>query len=327
MNIENIFYLLGGIGLFILGINLLTKSLENFSGSKLTQLIEKYTKNKYNCVLIGAAITAIVQSSSAITVIIIGLVESGIMTLTQAVGIIMGANIGTTITGIIISIRLEIFAPLIVFIGIIIPYFIRNILVNRICKIISGFGILFWGMGIMGSAVKPLSSSPIFITTISSLKSPMFGLLIGIIFTAIVQSSSVSTGIIEALAMAGLVTLDEAIFFIYGQNIGTCVTALLASFGTKKIISKQVAAVHFLFNIIGTLIFVPITIMFPFTTLIKNIMVENAMTQIALVHVIFNIITTIILLPFSEYLIKLSYRLVPKHKKNINRGVNHEIIY
>lgn len=317
MTVENVFSMLCGLGLFLFGMKLMGEGLELAAGSKLRILIEKLTQNKYLGALVGIIVTAIIQSSSATTVMVVGFVNAGLMNLTQAVGVIMGANIGTTVTGIMIAINLTKLAPFAIFIGVIMLSFAKRAKVRHVGQIITGFGILFFGMETMSSSMAPLAQSPTFKDLIISLENPFIGLLIGLAFTAVIQSSSASIGVLQALGMAGVITLPSAIFVIYGQNIGTCATTILSSIGTNKT-AKRTAVIHLLFNVIGTVLFVIITLLFPFTSFIEGLAPNNIMAQISIIHVIFNVVTTLILLPFSNILIKASYKIIKGEDKKKN---------
>lgn len=310
--LENLFNMLGGLGLFLLGIREMTQSLEKVSESFIKDTIDKFTKNKYMAAFIGVIITVIVQSSSAVTVIVVGMVEAGLMALNQAAAVIMGANIGTTVTSLIIAINLLSLAPLFIFGGVVFVFF-KNKFLKTLGSILTGFGILFLGMNMMSSAAKPLSNLPIVKEFLISFNNPIIGVLFGVTFTAVVQSSSVSIGMLEALSLAGTISLRNAAFIIYGQNVGTCITALFAAFGTGKV-AKRTVAIHFLFNIIGAVMFIGLTLFTPFLQLIEKIFSQNIMFQISSLHILFNVVSTIILLPFTDALIKLAYKIVPDKK-------------
>ncbi len=312
MNLENIFNMLGGLGLFLFGIGEMSKSLKMFSGSLIEDIIKKFTTNKYIGVLVGFIITALIQSSSATTVIVVGLVNAGMMALEQTVGVIMGANVGTTVTSLIIAINLLGLAPIIIFIGAILLSFKSNFL-KSVGSVLTGFGILFLGMNMMSKAAKPISRLPVIKEILMSFENPFIGLLAGLVFTAIVQSSSVSIGILEALGLGGAISLWNASFIIYGQNIGTCVTALIAAVGAG-VTTKRTVAIHVLFNLVGAAIFTGITLFFPFLPFLEQIFPQNIMIQISAVHILFNLISTVLLLPFSNLLIKLSCKIVPENK-------------
>ena len=313
MTITNIFSLVGGLGLFLYGMNAMSHGLEEAAGNKMQSILEKLTSNKFLGVLVGALITALIQSSSATTVMVVGFVNSGLMTLSGAVWVIMGANIGTTITGQLIALDITAMAPLISFIGVAMIVFFKNQRVNAVGQILAGLGILFMGMDMMSTAMEPLRSMPEFINIITTFENPLIGILVGALFTAVIQSSSASVGILQALAMSGVITLPSAIYVLYGQNIGTCITSVLASIGAERN-AKRATVIHLSFNIIGTILFVGISMMTPFASIVASSSPNSVATQIANVHTIFNVVTTIILLPFGSYLVKLSYIILPENK-------------
>ena len=312
--------MVGGLGFFLFGMKLMGDGLELAAGPKLRDMIERLTTNKYMGALIGVAVTAIIQSSSATTVMVVSFVNAGLMNLAQAVGVIMGANVGTTVTGLIIAINLVAIAPLAVFIGVVMICFLKKNKVKHIGQIILGFGILFMGMDIMSTAMKPLAQIPEVTSIITKFSNPLLGVLVGMIFTAIIQSSSASVGVLQALGAAGAITLPSAVYVIYGQNIGTCITAIISCIGTTKT-AKRTAVVHLLFNVIGALLFTLITILFPFTYLIERLAPSNMMLQISMVHIIFNLVCTAIMLPLSNYLIKIACHVVVGEdpKKEVKR--------
>ena len=302
--------LAGGLGLFLFGMKLMGDGLEMAAGSKLRGMIERLTKNKYMGALVGLVVTAVIQSSSATTVMVVGFVNAGLMNLAQAVGVIMGANIGTTVTGIMIAINLTAIAPLAVLIGVVMISFMKRSSVKHIGQIIAGFGILFMGMKMMSTAMEPLSQSEVFSNIMTSFSNPLVGVLVGLVFTAIIQSSSASVGVLQALGSSGAITLPSAIYVIYGQNIGTCVTALISSVGTSKT-AKRTAVVHLMFNVFGAVLFIVISMLFPFAELVQNIAPGSVMAQISIVHVIFNVVCTGIMLPLSNLLVKVACRVIP----------------
>lgn len=302
--------LAGGLGLFLFGMKLMGDGLEMAAGSKLRGMIERLTKNKYMGALVGLVVTAVIQSSSATTVMVVGFVNAGLMNLAQAVGVIMGANIGTTVTGVMIAINLTAIAPIAVLIGVVMISFIKRNSVKHIGQIIAGFGILFMGMKMMSTAMEPLSESEAFTSLITSFSNPLLGVLVGLVFTAIIQSSSASVGVLQALGAAGAITLPSAIYVIYGQNIGTCVTALISSVGTSKT-ARRTAVVHLMFNVFGAILFIVISMLFPFAELVQRIAPGNVMAQISIVHVIFNIVCTAIMLPLSSLLVKVACKVIP----------------
>ena len=251
MNLSDILSLLGGLALFLYGMQMMSTGLENAAGNRMKQILEKLTSNRFLGVAVGAGITAVIQSSSATTVMAVGFVNSGMMTLRQAVWIIMGANIGTTITGQLIALDAGAFAPLLAFIGVVLIVFVKRVLFHHYGHIIAGLGILFIGMEMMSSAMMPLRDSSTFVELVSNFSNPFIGILAGAGFTALIQSSSASVGILQALAVSGVIGLPTAVYVLFGQNIGTCITAVLASIGTSKN-AKRTTAIHLLFNLFGT---------------------------------------------------------------------------
>lgn len=301
--------LMGGLGLFIYGMKLMGDGLENAAGEGLKKILEKVTSNPIMAVVVGAAVTAVIQSSSATTVMVVGFVNAGLMNLAQAVGIIMGANIGTTITAQLVAFKLDDIAPLFVFVGTAIVMFAKARKRREIGNIILGFGILFTGMGIMSDAMKPLASSPVFEQLLASIGDKWFiGILVGAGITAILQSSSATTGILIALAGTGSIGIQEALPILFGCNIGTCITAMLASIGTNKTAHKA-AVLHLLFNVGGTIVFIPFLGMLG--ELVYNISPDDVSRQIANSHTVFNIVNTLVFLPLRGILIKIVNKIVP----------------
>ena len=310
MKITDFISLLGGLGLFLYGMQMMSNGLEAAAGNRMKKILERLTSNRFLGVLVGAGITAAIQSSSATTVMVVGFVNSGMMTLSQAVWIIMGANIGTTITGQLIALDVGALAPLFAFIGVALIVFIKKQRVHHYGKIIAGLGILFIGMDMMSSSMMPLRESEAFINLMTKFSNPVLGILAGTIFTAIIQSSSASVGILQALASSGVIGLSQAVYVLFGQNIGTCITAVLASIGTSRS-AKRTTIIHLMFNIIGTIIFTIICILTPFALFVEGLTPGNVSQQIANMHTIFNITTTILLLPFGNYLAKLATKILP----------------
>ena len=313
MKITDFFSLLGGLALFLYGMQMMSNGLEAAAGNKMKQILEKLTANRFLGVLVGAGITAVIQSSSATTVMVVGFVNSGMMTLQQAVWIIMGANIGTTITGQLIALDVGAVAPLLAFLGVALVVFIKKQKVHHYGLIVAGLGILFIGMDMMSSAMMPLRDSEAFISLMTKFSNPFLGILAGAVFTAIIQSSSASVGILQALASSGLIGLGNAVYVLFGQNIGTCITAILAAIGTNRN-AKRTTIIHLMFNIIGTVIFTTVCILTPLTDLIASITPDNVAAQIANMHTLFNIVTTLLLLPFGTYLAKLATKILPEKK-------------
>ena len=312
MSLTNIMGLLGGLALFLYGMQMMSQGLENAAGNKMQQILEKLTANRFLGVLVGALITAVIQSSSATTVMVVGFVNAGMMTLNQAVWIIMGANIGTTITGQLIALDAGAVAPIIAFIGVILIIFSKKEKIGYVGSILAGLGILFIGMDMMGGSMEPLAQSQSFISLLTKFSNPILGILAGTIFTAIIQSSSASVGILQALAGSGIVTLDRAAFILFGQNIGTCITAFLAALGANRN-AKRTTIIHITFNVIGTIIFTILCITTPLIPVLQG-MTESAPKQITNLHTMFNVTTTLILLPFGTALTKLAQHILPDPK-------------
>lgn len=318
MDIFSFITLFGGLALFLYGMNLMSQGLEKLAGGKLELILKKMTSNSLKSMFLGAGITAVIQSSSAVTVMLVGLVNSGIMELSNTVGVIMGSNIGTTVTAWILSlvgidssnvwIRLlkpESFSPILALIGIIMMMMAKTGKKRDVGSILIGFAILMYGMSFMSDSVSPLADTPEFTSILTAFNNPFLGILTGIILTAVIQSSSASIGILQALSLTGSISYGMAIPIIMGQNIGTCVTALISSIGANRN-AKRVAVVHIAFNIMGTAICLVIyfglhfIVDLPFTDMAIN------PVGVAVAHSIFNITTTVILLPFSKWLVRLA---------------------
>ena len=314
MGIKDILSLFGGLALFLYGMQMMSNGLEAAAGNKMKSILEKLTSNRIKGVLVGAAITAVIQSSSATTVMVVGFVNSGLMTLQQAVWIIMGANIGTTITGQLIALDIGAIAPLFAILGVGAIMFSKNEKVHHISSIIAGLGILFIGMDMMGTAMEPLQESEAFINLMTQFSNPLIGILVGAVFTAVIQSSSASVGILQALAATGMIPLSGAVYVLFGQNIGTCITAVLASIGTK-VNARRTTIIHLMFNIIGTAIFTVICMVTPYVPFIESLTPGDPVSQIANAHTIFNIVTTLLLLPFGTYMAKAAEKILPDSKK------------
>lgn len=307
--VMTIITLMGGLGLFLYGMKLMGDGLENAAGEGLKKILEKVTSNPIVAVLVGAAVTAVIQSSSATTVMVVGFVNAGLMNLAQAAGIIMGANIGTTITAQLVAFKLDDVAPIFVFIGATMVMVAKVKKRREIGNIILGFGILFTGMGMMSDAMKPLAASPMFEHLVMSISDNMFiGIVAGAAITAILQSSSATTGILIALATAEAIDISAALPILFGCNIGTCITAMLASVGTNKTAHKA-AFLHLIFNVGGTVMFIPFLGMLG--QLVQYMSPGDVERQIANSHTVFNIANTIVLLPLRNYLILIVNKLVP----------------
>lgn len=321
MKITDFFSLLGGLALFLYGMQMMSNGLEAAAGNKMKQILEKLTANRFLGVLVGAGITAVIQSSSATTVMVVGFVNSGMMTLNQAVWIIMGANIGTTITGQLIALDVGQLAPLFAFCGVALIVFVKKQKVHHYGLIVAGLGILFIGMEMMSGAMMPLRESEAFVSLMTKFSNPVLGILAGAVFTAVIQSSSASVGILQALAGSGLIGLSNAVYVLFGQNIGTCITAVLAAIGTSRN-AKRTTVIHLMFNLIGTTIFTIVCMATPLTSLVESITPDNVASQIANMHTLFNIVTTLLLLPFGTYLARAAVRILPE-KQDEQADVMH----
>lgn len=313
MSVANILSMAGGLGLFLFGIRTMGDGLENAAGAKLKRMLEVLTGNRFLAVLVGFVVTAIIQSSTATTVMVVGFVNAGMMSLAQAVGVIMGANIGTTVTSLLIALNFSSVAAASVLVGVILMLASKKTVVKNLGAIFTGFGLLFLGIDMMSDSMAPLRDSAgfmNFIVTVSeSPLRPLFGIILGIVMTAVLQSSSASVGVLQTLAMQGLVPLKFSVFVLFGQNIGTCLTALFSTVGAKKN-SKRAAVIHLLFNLIGTGIFILIALLTPYVEWIEKLS-PDPMAQIAISHIVFNIVSTVVMFPFAKALVKLSCLLVP----------------
>ncbi len=328
MDIFSVLTLIGGLVLFLYGMDVMGQGLERLAGGKLEKLFDKLTSNPFKGALLGFIVTAIIQSSSATTVMLVGFVNSGIMKLRQSIGIIMGANIGTAVTAWLLSMTgieggnmwLEMlkpssFTPILALVGIIFYMFMKDDKHKFIGMILLGFTVLMYGMDIMSGSVEPLKDMPEFSQILLMFDNPILGILVGAVLTAIIQSSSASVGILQALSSTGAVHFSTALPIILGQNIGTCITAAISAIGTSKN-AKRVAAIHLLFNVLGTIIFValyyPLNAIFEFA--FANVVVDAL--DIAVIHTLFKVVTTVILFPFIGMLEKLSYIIIRDKDKN-----------
>ncbi len=331
-DIEMLFKFVGGLGLFLYGMNMMSDGLQKCAGTKMKKIMSILTNNRILAIFVGALVTAIIQSSSATTVMVVGFVNAGIMTLTQAVGVIFGANIGTTVTAWLVSMsewgaffKPEFFAPLLIGIGAFVILFAKKDGKKQLGEILVGFGVLFIGLSFMSGAITPYRDAPIFAKAFQTLgQNPILGILTGLVVTAIIQSSSASVGILQTLAMNGLVNWNSAIFITLGQNIGTCVTALISSAGAKKM-AKRAAVIHLLFNSIGAIIFgIIMFILFKFipdwgTSSINSI-------EISIFHTIFNLANTVILFPFANKLVKLSGVIIKEKVEKEERETETSVV-
>jgi len=313
--------IIGGVGIFLFGITFLGDGLKKLAGSRLKKMIDKFTSSPIKGIFVGFAVTGLIQSSSATTVIAIGLIRAGLMTLPQAVGIIMGANIGTTVTAFIIGLNISSIAPFILAIGVLIYLFASSPRLKHTGEVFFGFGALFFGLSLLETALKPLAQLPEFIAFVKDLgNNPFLGVLVGMTGTAVIQSSSAFIGIIQSLYSASAssgFTLAIAMPILFGSNIGTTITAVLASIGGSTT-SKQAAGVHVMFNVLGSLIF--LALLSPYTYLItwlSSLLQLDPKMQIAFAHILFNIITTLLLFPFTNILVKIVTKITPDKDNNL----------
>ena len=322
MDIFSIINLLGGLALFLYGMSVMSQGLEKLAGGKLEGILRSMTSNKFKSLLLGLGVTAVIQSSSAVTVMLVGLVNSSIMTLEQSVGVIMGTNIGTTVTAWLLSLvgissnniflkllKPEAFSPIIALIGVLMMMASKSDKRKDAGSVMLGFAVLMYGMNFMSSSMEPLKDMPEFAKVLTAFNNPVFGILAGILVTAVIQSSSASVGILQALSMTSGLTYGMVIPIIMGQNIGTCVTSVISSIGVSKN-AKRVAVVHIAFNIIGTIIFM---VAFSIGHYLINFgFINKAVTpvDIAIIHSLFNIFTTVIIFPFAEKLVPISHKFV-----------------
>ena len=332
MRFFDLLSMVGGLALFLYGMHILSEGLEKLSGGRLERILENLTNSKWKAVLLGAGVTAVIQSSSATTVMVVGFVNSGIMKLKQAIGVIMGANVGTTVTSWILSLtgiesdnflvkllKPTSFSPLLAIVGVIFIMFLKNGKKRDLGTIFVGFAILMFGMDAMSSAMKPLSDIPEFTRLFTMFTNPILGLLVGALLTAIIQSSSASIGILQALCGTGTVTYAAAVPIIMGQNIGTCVTAMMSGVGATKN-AKRAAMVHLLFNVIGTAIFM--VVFYLLHAVIQFDFMDESVNKvgIACVHTGFNIVATLVLLPFSNILERLSLMIIKPDEEELARA-------
>lgn len=332
--LETLFSFAGGLGMFLYGMHIMGDGLQKAAGEKMKHFLEILTSNRFMAVLVGSLTTAIIQSSSATTVMVVGFVNAGLLTLTQATGIIMGANVGTTITSWIVSLneipwaavfKPSFFAPLLVGIGAFVVMSAKKEKKQDAGEILTGFGILFIGLEFMSSAIKPYSNSPLFSNAFAVLgKNPFLGILAGAAVTAIIQSSSASVGILQTLALNGVVNWNSAVYITLGQNIGTCITALLSSTGANKT-AKRAAVIHLLFNAVGAIVFgIALYIIFALNHTFAVSSISSV--DISIFHTIFNITNTILLFPFANLLVKVSGILVKDNDENEEHNLIRETL-
>ncbi|MDI3481287.1 MAG: phosphate:Na+ symporter [Tepidanaerobacteraceae bacterium] len=317
MSLDSAFTLFGGLGLFIYGMKLMGDGLEKAAGDRLKYLLELLTRNRLMGVLVGVLVTSIIQSSSATTVMVVGFVNAGLMDLMQAIGVIMGANIGTTMTAQLIAFKFTKIALPAIGIGVAVHLFAKHKTQKSLGQVILGFGLLFFGMQTMEVALKPLAKMPEFISFMSNFgKTPLLGVAVGFLTTGLIQSSSATIGILQALADQGVVNISIALPILFGDNIGTCVTALLSSIGTN-ITARRAALLHLIFNTVGTIIFL---LILPLIQIVVIHTSSDPVRQIANAHTIFNLTNTIIQLPFAILLVKLVTYLIPGKSDIVEKG-------
>lgn len=312
MSISNIISLLGGLGAFLFGMKYMGDGLEMAAGSKMKDLLEKLTRNRFLGFLLGVLVTVVIQSSSATTVMVMGFINAGIMDLAQATGVIFGANIGTTITSVLIALDVSGIAPFCLFLGAFLMLYSKKKQTKHIGQIILGFGLLFQGLHTMSGAMKPLKDVIWFQDFIMNAKNPMLGILVGAVLCAVIQSSSAAVGILQALAMQGLMPLYFASFLICGVNIGSAMPTILASMNARNN-AKRASMIYLINNLVGAVIMTVVTLAFPYTQFIESI-IPDPMFQVSVVHIIFKVVSAAVLLPLTNQVVKLTYLLVPKQK-------------
>ena len=312
MSISNIISLLGGLGAFLFGMKYMGDGLEMAAGSKMKDLLEKLTRNRFLGFLLGVLVTVVIQSSSATTVMVMGFINAGIMDLAQATGVIFGANIGTTITSVLIALDVSGIAPFCLFLGAFLMLYSKKKQTKHIGQIILGFGLLFQGLHTMSGAMKPLKDVIWFQDFIMNAKNPMLGILVGAVLCAVIQSSSAAVGILQALAMQGLMPLYFASFLICGVNIGSAMPTILASMNARNN-AKRAAMIYLINNVVGAVIMTVVTLAFPYTQFIESI-IPDPMFQVSVVHFLFKVVSAAVLLPLTNQVVKLTYLLVPKQK-------------
>ena len=318
----------GGLGLFLFGMHTMSDAIEKAAGAKLRGILEFFTTNRFTGMLVGMIFTAIIQSSSACTVMVVSFVNSGLMNLYQAAGVIFGANIGTTITSQLVSFNLSEYAPIFLLVGAVFVMFCKNPKIVKVAEVILGFGVLFTGLSSLSTAMSALRDVPAVVNMLSSLKNPLLAVLVGTVLTSIIQSSSVTVSIALLMCNQGLLGLNICLFIILGCNIGACTPAVLTSMTGKKD-AKRAAMIHLMFNIIGTIIvfFIFLFGMDPVLAFLHKISGDNPGRCVANAHTIVKIFQVVLLLPFSTWIVKLTYLLVPGEEKSVNYRENLQLKY
>ncbi len=328
MGLSIILSMAGGLGLFLYGMRIMSESIEKIAGAKLRNILEKLTTNRFTGMLVGVFFTAVIQSSSACTVMVVSFVNSGLMNLTQAAGVIFGANIGTTVTALLVSFKLEKAAPVILLLGVLIIMFCKKQKVSRWGEVIIGFGVLFMGLSTMSGAMAGMKDSPAVLHMFSSLRSPFLAVLLGTVLTAVIQSSSVTVSIMVLLANQGLMGLDIGMYIILGCNIGACTSAILASLNGKKD-AKRAAAIHLIFNVIGTII-VFLIFLFGVEQFVRVLTVvagDNPGRVVAYAHISIKVFQVIIMMPFIKEIVRLTYLFVPGDDKKVGYRDSYQLKY
>lgn len=328
MSLSIILTMCGGLGLFLYGMSIMSDSIEKVAGARLRGILERLTTNRFTAMLVGVIFTAVIQSSSACTVMVVSFVNSGLMTLTQAAGVIFGANIGTTVTALLVSFKLEKAAPLILLVGVLVIMFVKKQKVSQWGEVIVGFGVLFMGLGSMSGAMAGMKDSPAVLELFASLQSPFVAVLLGTVITAVIQSSSVTVSILVLLANQGLMSMDIGMFVILGCNIGACTSALLASLAGKKD-AKRAASIHLIFNVIGTII---VYIIFSLAVdrildILTFMAGGDAGRVVAFAHIFIKVFQVIIMMPFIKQIVKLTYLLVPGDDRKIGYRDSYQLKY
>ena len=310
MKFTDFLALLSGLTIFLYGMEVMGDGFKHFAGGKLQDTLEKLTQKPFIAMMAGLLVTALVQSSSATTSMLVSFVNAGIMKVSQTVYVILGSNIGTTITGHLMALDVGLVAPIMAFIGVCLIMFVKNDKLNSFGEIMMGLGFVFIGMEMMSGGLAPLGSSPFFLKILSNMRNPIFGIFVGMVVTAVVQSSSASLGIIQSLAKSGLVGIKDVMFFNLGQNIGTCTTALLASLSFNRD-AKRVSIINITFNLVNAILFTILYLLFPFDVFYESLAPSNVVSQIALMHTFTNVVTSFVCFPIANLLSKIAYILIP----------------
>lgn len=310
MKFTDILAVLSGLAIFLYGMEVMGSGFKHMAGGKLQDVLEKLTKKPVVAMLAGVLVTALVQSSGATTSMLVSFVNAGIMKVSQTVYVILGSNIGTTITGHLMAMDVGLVSPFLAFIGVCLIMFVKNDRLNAIGEIMMGLGFVFIGMDTMSAGLAPLGQSPFFLNLLSNLQNPIFGILVGFVLTTIVQSSSASLGIIQSLAKGGLVSIKDVMFFNLGQNLGSCTTAMLASLSFNRD-AKRVSIINFTFNVVNAVLFTILYSLFPFERLYEMLAPGSVVEQIALMHTFTNVVTGIVCFPFASALSKIAYLIIP----------------